>query len=229
MPNITSLQYKTESILNKFFEDIAKVKLTDTNQQIQLLKRAKELFKALHNLEAEEFAKIFEYNYFDSSVREEYEKYEIVLNFLVACIIEKYSQNDLLRYFLPGLSQRESRPEYFSHSSRVQHWFQLIGYWLRQLVNKPKYGYVIENNQFAVSVQGIKTALSKKSYVENMVDGNFKALLMSAVIKIEERAEFLQMSADTSKKFIENEMKALVKQKEELLKKEQLITFFRIS
>lgn len=189
MPTITNLQNKTHRIVDSFFNKIGAFTLNNDNQRSQLLRCTKDFFEKMNKLDKEAFAKIFtEYN-FSSTKIEEHEKYQLVVNCLVGLVVEKYSQSDLLRYFFPeNLSKKESRPEYSSDLSRISHWFQLIGYWLRQLVNKPNYDLKPENNNLAESVNYIKYSLKEKSYLASNTDNRFKTHLGILVKEIEKKA-----------------------------------------
>ncbi len=101
MPNITSLHPKASKILDSFFIKIDKLTLSNLSQRHQLLNQTQQLFNDLNRLGAEEFTEIFKYNYFHSSNEEDNKKHHEALLYLVTCVIEKYSESDLLRYFLP--------------------------------------------------------------------------------------------------------------------------------
>lgn len=222
MPNITSLHPKSSYILDSFFANITKLTLTDFSQQQQLLKRTKGLFIDLDRLGAEAFAEIFKYDYFSNCIEKDRKKYQEVLMFLTACIIEKYSESDLLRYFLPhDLSQEENRPEYSVHNSRVRHWFQLIGYWLRQLFNKPIYKLNPESSSLAESVKQLKISLNKKSYIENSVDVDFRTHLSRVLIQLDKKIINSQLVDLASKGIIERE-KRVAKREEKLSRQERL-------
>lgn len=222
MPSIASLHPKASYILDSFFTNIPKLTLTDFSQQQQLLKRTKGLFIDLDRLGAEAFAGIFKYDYFSSRFEKEHEKYQEVLIFLTACIIEKYSESDLLRYFLPHeLSQEENRPEYSVHNSRVGHWFQLIGYWLHQLFNKPIYKLNPESISLADSVKQLKISLNKKSYIENSVDVDFRTHLSRVLIQLDKKIINSQLEDLASEGIIERE-KIVAKREEKLSREERL-------
>lgn len=224
MPRITSLHPKASYILDSFFANIAKLTLTDFSQQQQLLKRTKGLFIDLDRLGAEAFAGIFKYDYFNNCIEKDRKKYQEVLMFLTACIIEKYSESDLLRYFLPhDLSQEENRPEYSVNNSRVGHWFQLIGYWLRQLFNKPIYKLNRESSSLADSVKQLKISLNKKCYIENSVDVDFRTHLSRVLIQLDKKIINSQLEDLASEGIIERE-KIVAKREEKLSSQERLFS-----
>ncbi|KAF5292154.1 hypothetical protein FQR65_LT11252 [Abscondita terminalis] len=191
-----------------------------SSQHQQLLSRTKRLFNDLDRLGVEEFAEIFKYNYFTSEIPKDHEKYQEVLNFLMVCVIEKYSESDLLRYFSPSsLSQKENRPEYSAHSSRVGHWFQLIGYWLRQLFNKPTYQFNPASSLLSGSLKQLKTSLNKKSYIENSVDVDFRTNLSAVRIQLENKLIHSQFEDRANARIIERE--TAVAEREEVLSQKE--------
>ncbi len=221
MPNITSLHPKASKILDIFFTKIQGITISDFSQRQQLLKRTQQLFNNLDRLGAEKFSEIFKYNYFYSSIEEVNKKYYEALLYLVTCVIEKYSESDLLRYFLPqGLSQKENRPEYSDHTSRLGHWFQLIGYRFRQLLNKPIYTLNPENSLLTDSVKYIK-ASHKKSYVENSVDVDLRTHLSKVLIQFEKRLINSQAEDLASQGIIGRE-RIVARKEEEVSEKERL-------
>lgn len=224
MSKITSLHPQASRILNVFFIEIDKLTLSNFSQRHQLLKQTKQLFRDLSKIGEEEFAEIFKYNYFNSSDEKDNEKYQEVLSFLATCIIEKYSESDLLRYFLTqNLSQKENRPEYFDHASRIAHWCQLIGYWFRQLSNKSIYKFNPESSSLADSVKHIKTSLNKKSYVENSVDVDFRTSLSKVLVEFEKKLINSQLEGLANEGIIERE-KSVARREEILSQKEELLS-----
>jgi hypothetical protein len=212
MSTITNLQNRTHKILDNFINDIAHPHFTlaDDFGRSELLRRTKTFFDAMDKLSMEEFAKIFTAYNFSSIDINMHEKYQEILNCLVALVIERYSQSDLLRYFFPeDLSAKEKRPEYSSNSSRISHWFQLIGYWFRQLRNKLNYALTPENRDLAGSLDHIKGSLGKKSYTVNNADSEFKMHLGILVKEIGKKALYPSMNS------------AATTQGEELLEKQE--------
>lgn len=191
MPTITTkLQDKTYKILHLFIRDTANLTVNNDLERIILLQKTDKLFTALSELSKKEFAKIFTVINFTSSDVKENEKYQEIFNYLLTAVIEKYSQTDLLRYFFPELSQKETRPEYSNNSWRISHWVQLIGYWLRQLQNKPTYTLKTEHNRLADSIQYLKTSISNKDYIDNDLNQDFKQHLAVLREKTVEKAIF---------------------------------------
>lgn len=189
MSTITITQNRTNEIFYKFMQDIATIQLIDHLNFIKLLKLTKKLFNDLDKLGLNEFSNFFkEYNFSTLTIKDR-KKHQQALNYLIALIIGKYSQSDLLRYFFPEkLSKKESKPEYSSSQSRIYHWFQLIGYWLRQVRDNLKYELNIDNNNIDKSIKYIKS-ISKQAYtLKNTNDDNFKAYLAILVEKIEENS-----------------------------------------
>lgn len=141
-----TLENKTNDIMLKFIADIEKIKLgkrfmiSESYLRSTLLKRTEVFFHAMNKLGTKEFGNFFRTAKFNYHNAETKEKYQEVSNYLVALVVNKYSASDLLRYFFPGdLSAKESSPVYNDDSLRISHWFQLIGYWLRQLWGSPVY------------------------------------------------------------------------------------------
>ncbi|TLY47762.1 MAG: hypothetical protein E6K54_05095 [Gammaproteobacteria bacterium] len=196
MPTITNIQNRTHKILDRFTKDIASIKVNNDFERIHLYRETKKLFNTLEKLDIEEFAKIFIVYNFTSMDIQENEKHQEVLNYLITLIIQKYSETDLLRYFLPDyLSQKETRPESSHSSSRINYWFQLIGYWLRQLLNKPIYALKTEYNEFADPIKYIKASLTTNTpYLVNTVDNTFKNHLAILREKIQENSIFPKRS-----------------------------------
>ena len=188
MPTITTmLQDKTYKILYQFIRNTAYLTVNNDLDRTILLQKTAKLFTDLNELSKEEFAKIFTVYNFTSSDVVENEKYQEILNYLLTAVIEKYSQTDLLRYFFPEyLSQKETRPEYSNNLSRIGHWFQLIGYWLRQLRNKPIYRLKTEHNGLADSIEYIK-ASSSNNYIDNDLNQDFKQHLAVLREKVQEK------------------------------------------
>lgn len=175
-------------------------------------------------MDKEQFSEIFKYNFFYSKIEEDNNKYQEVLSFLTACIIEKCTESDLLRYFLPqSLSQKENKPEYSDHASRISHWFQLIGYWFRQLFNKPIYQLNSESNLLADSVKQLKTALNQRSYVDNSVDVDFRAHLSQVLIQLEKKLINSQVEERANEGIIERE-RAIARREEILSQLEVLLS-----
>lgn len=190
MPTITTkLQDKTHKILDQFIKDIAHLSVNNDLEHIALLRRTDILFSALQELGKEEFAKIFIVHNFTSSDVKTNEKYQTVLNCLLAAVIAHYSQTELLRYFLPEhLSQKEIRPEYSNSSSIFNYLFKLIGYWWRQQLDKPSYALLTpEHSEFANSIEQLKTSLNKETYLVNNVNDAFKQHLTVLREKVQEK------------------------------------------
>ncbi|MEN9917392.1 MAG: hypothetical protein RLY40_1331 [Pseudomonadota bacterium] len=224
MPNITSLHPKASKILDIYFINIDKLTQTNFSQQHLLLELTQDLFNNLDGVGVQAFAEIFKYNYFHSSIEEVNKKYHEALLYLVTCVIEKYSESDLLRYFLSqDLSQKENRPEYSDHTSRLGHWFQLIGYWFRQLFNKPIYKLNPENCSLTDSVKYVKTSLHKKSYVENSVDVDLRTHLSKVLIQFEKRLINSQLEDLASQGIIERE-RIVARREENLSQKEEFLS-----
>ncbi len=142
--------------------------------------------------------------------------------FLAACIIEKYPENDLFRYFFPQeLSQKKNRPEYLERFSKMDHWFQLIACWFRQLFNKPICKLNSEGILLTESSKQLKISLNKKSYVENSMDVDFRAHLSKVLIQLKKKRINSKFEDHANQGIIERE-KMIVRREGELEKKENL-------
>ncbi len=200
MVTVTTLQNRTYKILEAFTNKIGEIKLEDNDySEMALLGCTKEFFNEMNKLNMEEFGKIFEYNFFSATDAEKREKYQKCLNFLVALLINEYSESDLLRYFFPAnLSHAEKRPEYVnsrysSFLSRVSYWFQFLGYCLRQLSNKPKYepSSTDANASYLVGViKDIKKLLKEREdyLLQYTTNEGFKNKLEICVAQVEKKS-----------------------------------------
>lgn len=203
MTTITNLKNRTHKIVDKFIADIDNITLVNAFERSKLLRHTKLFFDDMNKLSIEEFAKIFtEYNFSSIDIKE-HEKYQESLNCLIALIIEKYSQSELLRYFFPeNLSEKENRPVFSSHLSKIEHWFQLIGYWIRQLRNKPNYA-LPEDSPISVSLQHIKNAFKNQTYLSSNTNNDFNKHLDCLVKEIVKKA-FLPNMNEISRMNLKN-------------------------
>ncbi|WP_342219699.1 hypothetical protein [Rickettsiella endosymbiont of Miltochrista miniata] len=184
------LQRRTVNIMDNFFVYIDK--LDDKNidsYQMKLAIRVKEFFDAMNNVGIEEFASLLKKHRFENMDPAQRRKYTDAFDCLVAFIVAKYNERDLLRYFLPKESTIEVKPTLESNSWRIVYWAQLLGYWVRKLFNTQRFEIVnaeTANESLGSAMELIKQKLKKGNYFDLQQNSDFKENLKMVVGKFVE-------------------------------------------
>ena len=174
----TGLQKKTLSISKNFFKDIASFDSTKIAYEINLFSRVEKFFNDMNRLEKKEFRHFLNSQKYTTinnlvSCRDSKDRKVMmdVFHCLIALIIAKHSESDVLRYILPeDLRQETGRPEYSSDSWKMTYWFQILTYWFRLLFSKKQYVITTpiqgDHTKLLDAMKYIRKLMHKKDYIQ---------------------------------------------------------------
>lgn len=164
----TGLNRKTLDITTEFFKNVKNLDKNDpSNYQLELFHLVEKFFKDMNRLGELEFASFLEKHQFDHNDPAQQEKYTDAFNCLVAFIVEKYNESDLLRYFLPKEHSIENKPQLTSDSWRIVYWAKFLTYWLgSKLFNRQKFIMQKDKVDLSVAITTLKRELYEQNYFD---------------------------------------------------------------
>ncbi|WP_339049926.1 WH2 domain-containing protein [Rickettsiella endosymbiont of Xylota segnis] len=179
----TGLNRETLDITTEFFKNVKNLDKNDpSNYQLELFHLVEKFFKYMNRLGELEFASFLAKHQFDHYDPVQQEKYTDAFNCLVAFIVEKYNESDLLRYFLPKEHSIENKPQLTSDSWRIVYWAKFLTYWLgSKLFNRQK--FIMQGDKkisLKVSIAIVK-GLHDQNYFDLNQNAGFKENLDSIV------------------------------------------------
>ena len=121
----------------------------------------------MNRFDETELASLLAKHQFDHLDSFQQEKYNDAFKCLVAFIVGKYNESDLLRYFLPKEYSIENKPRLTSDSWRIVYWAKFLTYWLgSKLFNKQKFIIQEDKKDLALSIAAVKGELHEQNYFD---------------------------------------------------------------